>query len=108
MSNFENTQQPSKRSLATRRAGEIRRQRIAQVREREARVEGAVIKVLTAKLVIEEGHTAAADGVQELKQLGETHESIGGLCGMTAAEVRAALACTDPRATRLPEANNPA
>jgi hypothetical protein len=96
MSNFESTQKSSKKSLATRRAGEIRRQRIAQVRERENRVEGAVIKTLTAKLVIEEGHIAAAEGVQELKRLGETNDSIAGLCEMTVAEVRAALSLDHP------------
>jgi hypothetical protein len=96
MSNFEGIQKSSKKSLATRRAGEIRRQRIAEVRERENRVEGAVIRVLTAKLVIEEGHIAAAEGVQELKRLGETNDSIAGLCEMTVAEVRAALSLDHP------------
>ncbi|MEU5156158.1 hypothetical protein [Glycomyces sp. NPDC021274] len=92
MNDFERTPQPSKRTLATRRAGEIRRQRIAQVRERETRIEGTVIDVLTAKLAVEEGRLAIAAGVQELQQLGETQESIGKLCDLTIGEVRAFLA----------------
>jgi hypothetical protein len=92
MNDFERTPQPSKRTLATRRAGEIRRQRIAQVRERETRIEGTVIDVLTAKLAVEEGRLAIAAGVQELQQLGETQESIGKLCELTVGEVRACLA----------------
>jgi hypothetical protein len=92
MNDFERTPQPSKRALATRRAGEIRRRRIAQVRERETRIEGTVIDVLTAKLAVEEGRLAIAAGVQELQQLGETQESIGKLCELTIGEVRASLA----------------
>ncbi|MEU5157374.1 hypothetical protein [Glycomyces sp. NPDC021274] len=92
MNDFERTPQPSKRALAARRAGEIRRRRIAQVRERETRIEGTVIDILAAKLAVEEGRFAIAVGVQELQQLGETQESIGQMCELTIGEVRAALA----------------
>lgn len=89
-----NANQPSKRVRAARRAGEIRRRRLAAARERESQIESTVVDVLAARLALDEARSAVADGVGRLKALGETQDSIAELCEMTIAEVRAALALT--------------
>ncbi|MBO3732795.1 hypothetical protein [Glycomyces niveus] len=92
MNDSGNAQQPSKKILAVRRAGEIRRRRIAAAREREAQIEQIVVEVITAHLAIEEANAAISSGVMELRELGETPEGIAELCGMRVVDVRTALA----------------
>jgi hypothetical protein len=92
MNDSGNAQKPSKKVLAVKRAGEIRRRRIAAAREREARIEQTVVGVITAGLAIEEANMSIIDGVQELRALGETPDSIAELCGIRVSDVRSALA----------------
>jgi hypothetical protein len=92
MNAFEQPRKPSNRVLAATRAGQIRRQRLAEARERETRIEQTVIDILAAKLVVSEAHHTIAAGVQQLKLLGETQDSIASLCELSIGEVRAATA----------------
>jgi hypothetical protein len=94
MTESENANQPSRRARAARKAGEIRRRRLAAVRERETQIESTVVDVLAARLALDEARFTIAEGVGRLKALGETQEGIGDLCEMSVAEVRAALALT--------------
>jgi len=91
MNVFEQSGKTRKRAQAAARAGQIRRQRLAQARERETRIEETVIDILAARLAIGEAEAQIADGVQRLKALGETQDSIAGLCELSTSEVRAAL-----------------
>ncbi len=92
MNDSGNAKQPSKKILAVRRAGEIRRRRIAVAREREAQIEDTAVGVITAHLAIEEANVAISGGVMKLRAFGETPESIAELCGMRVTDVRTALA----------------
>ena len=107
MNEFEEHRKPSKRVRAAARAGEIRRRRLAEVREREAQIETTVIDVLAARLAIDEAGTAIADGVRRLKALGETQNSIAQLCEMSIHEVRSASAPDGERASHLPKTEAP-
>jgi hypothetical protein len=91
MNDSGNAQQPSKKILAVKRAGEIRRRRLAAARERETRIAQTVVGVITAGLAIEEANTEISGGVMELRELGETPESIAELCGMRVTDVRTVL-----------------
>ncbi|SDE04156.1 hypothetical protein [Glycomyces harbinensis] len=91
MNDSGNVRQPSRKILAVKRAGEIRRRRIAAAREREARIEQTVVGVITAGLAIEEANASITSGVTELRSLGETPEGIAELCGMRVNDVRTAL-----------------
>lgn len=94
MNEYESSRKPSARVRAAARAGQIRRQRLAEARERETRIEETVVDVLAAKLAIDEAHHVIASGVGRLKALGETQDSIAGLCELSTSEVRAAFALT--------------
>ncbi|SDD87606.1 hypothetical protein [Glycomyces harbinensis] len=109
MNGFEQPRKPSNRVLAATRAGQIRRQRLAEAREREARIEQTVVDILAAKFAISEAHLTIAEGVRQLKLLGETQDSIAGLCELSIGEVRAASAfarehtpTTEPKAITAP------
>lgn len=95
MNAFEQPRKPSKRVQAAARAGQIRRQRLAEARERENRIEETVVDILAARLAIGEAEIAIADGIRRLKTLGETQGSIGSLCEISPHQIRSALKETD-------------
>ncbi|WP_025274162.1 hypothetical protein [Haloglycomyces albus] len=82
---------PTVKEQAVARAREHRRRRIEAARQREATVEATVVEIVRHQLIVEQAREAISDGVAALKALGETHQSIGELCGMTTADVRGTL-----------------